>query len=51
MTYQELLDQLKKMNQSQLQKDVTVYDIDNEEYYEIHKEIAFTEIGTPIIYL
>ena len=42
MTYQELLNQLQQLNPEQLNQDVTIYDADNDEYYQTMVELMFT---------
>lgn len=58
MTYQSLLDQLLVLSPDQLKMDVTIYDCDNEEYYKVNSDLAFSCVDTdvldpdqPIIYL
>ena len=42
MIYQELLNQLQQLNPEQLNQDVTIYDADNDEYYQTMVELMFT---------
>jgi hypothetical protein len=58
MTYQQLLAQLKVMNEEQLNMDVTVYVCDNDEYYAIQDDIVFAteecgvlDVDHPVLYL
>lgn len=58
MTYESLLDQLLVLSPDQLKMDVTIYDCDNEEYYKINSDLAYSCVDTdvldtdqPIIYL
>jgi hypothetical protein len=58
MTYEDLLVQLLTLETSQLKKSVTVFDTDNEEYYPLQPEIAFSteecdalDVNTPVLYL
>ena len=58
MTYEDLLVQLLMLDKSQLKKSVTVFDIDNEEYYPLQSEMAFSteecdtlDVNTPVLYL
>jgi len=41
MTYKELLSELQKLNEEQLNSDVAVYDTDTDEYYQLNVEFVF----------
>ena len=56
MTYQKLLEELTKLNEDQLQQDVTVYDNECDEYHPAEKLVIETDefqdvldCGHPII--
>ena len=58
MTYESLLDQLLVLSPDQLKMDVPIYDCDNEQYYKINSDLAYSCVDTdvldtdqPIIYL
>lgn len=42
MTYQELLDQLKTLNEGQLASDIAICDAYSDEYYQAGVEFVFT---------
>jgi len=56
MTYKELLAELQKLNEEQLNQDVAVYDTGTDEYYQLNVEFVFAteecgvlDIDHPII--
>lgn len=56
MTYKELLAELQKLNEEQLNQDVAVYDANEYEYYQSSVELVFAtdkcqvlDVGHPII--
>jgi len=42
MTYKQLLAELQKLNEEQLNQDVAIWDTDNDEYYQTMVELVFT---------
>ena len=58
MTYEDLLIQLLTLDKDQLNQSVTVFDVDNEEYYPLQSEMVFSTeecnalaVNTPVLYL
>lgn len=58
MTYEDLLVQLLMLETSQLKKSVTIFNVDEEEYYPLQSEMAFSteecdtlDVNTPVLYL
>jgi hypothetical protein len=55
MTYKELLNQLQKLNEEQLNQDVAIWDEDNDEFYQQDVDLLFVDdtdvldVGHPII--
>jgi len=58
MTYEDLLIQLLTLDKDQLNQSVTVFDVDNEEYYPLQSEMVYSteecnvlDVNTPVLYL
>lgn len=58
MTYEDLLVQLLMLETSQLKKSVTIFNVNEEEYYPLQSEMAFSteecnalDVNTPVLYL
>ena len=58
MTYEDLLIQLLTLDKTQLKQSVTVYDVENEEYYPLQSELTFSteecdvlDVNTPVLSL
>ena len=43
MTYKELLNQLSKLNEEQLNQDVAIWDEDNDEFYQQDVDLLFVD--------